>query len=231
MLPEYERRDSPEKKIGTNVVIEPDSFIRYVNKHKILGATEVFVQRGNEIVRAIIDGHEPITAGFQLFKVILELRKTEDFQTWEKAVAGKGLSQLELATLFEDYIHTIAEPDGAKLLEAVKKLNITRKVGFTSAHDLENGSVQLNYTNDTGGMAGKTGDVEIPTELTLALSIYEGTAPIALKVRIRYRLNEAERKVFFYLRIVQLDKIIRDVFDVMLAKIQKETGLEYFITG
>lgn len=222
--------DEPRWKEGMETVIEPDSFIAYVNKHQISDATEVFVHRAQATVMAHIDGHKPDAAGFRLFSVVLKLQLTDDFKAWQK-VFSAGVKQVALAELFEDRIHTIAEPSGADLLQATKKLNITRRVDFTNACDLENGSVQLQYTNDTGGAAGPKGEFEIPSELTLYLPIYEGTKPVELKVKIRYRLDEDNRSVVFFLRVVQMDEVIRTVFDSMLNEIEKETKLSTYIVG
>lgn len=208
---------------------EPVSFIDYVNAHAEEGTHlfgDVTEQSGSFI--AILDYHLPTTlesakqgAQWGEHTARLNLQVTPEWQRWLGSNA-KPFEQAQFAEFLEDNVRDVVKPSGAELLEVALTLQAAKKVAFRSGVRLSNGEHQLTYVEEIAGQAGATGQLQVPERFTIAVAPFEGTDPVEIEVRLRYRLMEG-RVVFIY-QLLRPDVAIRAVWQRIRERIASETG-------
>lgn len=208
---------------------EPRSFINYVMAHAEEG-THLFgdVTEAGGSFAAIIDYHLPTdkeTGGKQGAQwgehtARLDLQTTPEWKRWLGNNA-KPFEQAQFAEFLEDNVRDVIRPSGAELFEVALTLQAAKKVAFRSGMRLSNGEHQLTYVEEIAGQAGATGQLQVPERFTIAVAPFEGTEPVEIEVRLRYRLMEG-RVVFIY-QMLRPDVAIRGVWQGIRAKIEQVT--------
>jgi hypothetical protein len=77
-----------------------------------------------------------------------------------------------------------------------RTLQAKTDVDFSSAVRLNNGQVQLKYTEQIKGTYGN-GNVDIPEEFTIAIPVYVGTPRVTIRARLRYRLVSGKLSIWY----------------------------------
>lgn len=219
----------PLRKRARAVFNEPKSFIDYVVAHSEEG-THLFgdVTEAGGAFTAILDYHlasaeESAKQGAQWGEhtAKLSLQVTPEWQRWLGSNA-KPFEQAAFAEFLEDNVRDVVKPSGAELLEVALTLQAAKKVAFRSGMRLSNGEHQLTYVEEIAGQAGATGQLQVPERFTIAVAPFEGTDPVEIEVRLRYRLMEG-RVVFIY-QLLRPDVAIRAVWQRIRERIASETG-------
>ncbi|HLP07911.1 MAG TPA: DUF2303 family protein [Opitutaceae bacterium] len=219
----------PLRERARAVFNEPQSFINYVMAHDDEG-THLFgdVTEAGGSFTAILDYHLP-TAGdtsrqgaqWGEHTARLNLQVTPEWQRWLGSNA-KPFEQAQFAEFLEDNVRDVVKPSGAELLEVALTLQAAKKVAFRSGMRLSNGEHQLTYVEEIAGQAGATGQLQVPERFTIAVAPFEGTEPVEIEVRLRYRLMEG-RVVFVY-QLLRPDVKIREVWQGIRERITEVTN-------
>lgn len=223
------QRERPRSIAGTVTLFQAASFVAYVKAFKD-EHSQVFADLVSRKVTAILDYHEstPTGAGgarWGRHRVELQLRHPEPWKAWI-GKNGQQLAQLAFAEFVEDNLPDIAEPDGATLLEMAQHLDATKSVKFASGQRLGNGQTHLHYSETIDGSTTvKNNRVQIPEFFTVALAPFEGTAPFAVKARLRYRIVEQGRLTIGF-HLTQPDRVLETTFDEIVRGIGTQTGIE-----
>lgn len=168
--------------LAENTDTEPDE-VGQGNRHGV-GDLELWADLDNRRIKAYVDGGE----GWHGHTAVLDLRHSTEWAEWT-SVDGKLMPQIDFAQFIEDHLSSIGEPDGAKLLEICQTLEANTRVDFKSSELLANGQRKFKYDETTEARAGQKGDLVIPSELTLVLRPFQGSDPVAITARFRYRLD------------------------------------------
>jgi len=210
---------------GTATFQDVASFLAYVDRFRT-EQTLLFGSEQGGTVTAHLDYHEggaKGSAGTCLHRATLALAFTLEWRAWT-GINGKPLPQVQFAEFLEDHRLEIAEPDGAKVLEAARSLESTKSVDFKSAVNLSNGLVTLKYEEKERG----AGNVTVPSEFLLGLSPYESWGePLpkhALRAMLRYRI--ADQKLSFIVRLIRPEDVLRAAFAGVLAAVEAGCGLK-----
>jgi uncharacterized protein YfdQ (DUF2303 family) len=163
-------RDAPKRKTGTVTDID------------------------RALIEAVIDAHGSVVAGWRNHRIRYELRLTRPWETWA-AVSGRMLGQVEFAELLEDNLATVARPDAAELLELAQTFTAKTEVNFKSGALLASGARELMYSEDVEASGGRSRKLTIPKEIVLGLSPFEGSSPVAVTARFRYRINDGNLRL------------------------------------
>ena len=218
----------PLRKRARAVFNEPQSFIGYVVAHSEEG-THLFgdVTEAGGAFTAILDYHlasaqaiEKQGAQWGEHVAKLTLQVTPEWQRWLGSNA-KPFEQAAFAEFLEDNVRDVVKPSGAELLEVALTLQAAKKVAFRSGVRLSTGEHQLTYVEEIAGQAGATGQLQVPERFTIAVSPFEGTEPVEIEVRLRYRLMEG--RVMFTCLLLRPDVKIRAVWQSLREKIARET--------
>lgn len=233
---EHENADGPTQVERDVVVQDVPSFLHYLTRNTVhfdpselarVGATEVGPSAGYahgkgslEVwanidarkVTGILDGVD----GWRNHACTLQLRLSREWVEWA-AIDGKLLKQAEFAQFIEDNLSTIAEPDGAKLLDICQTLRANTSVQFKSQTILANGQRQLRYEETVEAKAGQKGDLTIPGELTLVLRPFQGSAGVPITARFRFQIRDGV--LTMGVKLAEPDMALEDAFDAIVRQV------------
>lgn len=220
---------APTRKRGTFVFEDAQSFISYVNLHKI-NATAIYatLKEANKLripsFAAVIDEHDGddgVGPRWRSHKASYECQLSDEWKIWI-ASNKQPIAQEVFAQFIEDNLPDIVRPDGATIMEVAKTLEAKKDVTFKSAIRLENGDVQFAYSEETSGRAGN-GTLEIPTEFVIAIPVIVNGPKVEIKARLRYRIPNGT--LSFWYDLLRPHKVIDDAFDATWERITKDTDI------
>ena len=215
----------PRRKVGTVHVQDAESFIGYLAKHG-LPESEVFADLARMALVGVVNAHQeavydeaqPNKAGHGDHRVALELVNTDAWNAWT-GNDKKAMTQQAFAEFIEDRANDVVDPDAATMLEIAQSLIATTGVDFKSAHRLSDGQVKFQYEETTTARAGQQGDIEIPGSFAIAISPFEGSPPVELVARFRYRVSSGGLALFYALRNPQ--DVAREAFEAYVDTVEE----------
>lgn len=178
-----------------------------------VGRLELWADIDRRTIKAILDGND----GHRVHTATLELRHSIEWTEWT-SIDGKLVDQLAFAQFIEDHLSSIGAPDGAKLLEICQTLEARTKVDFKSSELLANGQRKFKYDETTEAKAGQKGDLTIPAELTLVLRPFQGSEPVAILARFRYRLDGGQLRLG--IKLAEPSKALEVAFNQIVDEVQ-----------
>ena len=95
-------------------------------------------------------------------------------------------------------------------------------INFSSAKRLQNGQVQLQYTENIDARAGANGALEIPKEFALGLRIFKNGEGYKIKARLKYRLHSGAIK--FWYELDRVERAIEDAFGGYVDIAREKSG-------
>ena len=137
------------------------------------------------------------------------------------------MTQSEFAEWIEDNMADIQDPGAAQLLDVATTIQATTGINFSSAKRLQNGQVQLQYTETIEARAGATGALEIPREFTLGLRIFKNGGGYLLKARLKYRLHSGGVK--FHYELDRPERSVEDAFAGYVAILREKSGYQVLL--
>jgi uncharacterized protein YfdQ (DUF2303 family) len=191
-----EYKPTPRRKSGRYEFDRADSFIAYVNMHKVPLSTTVFAR--GESFTAVLNAHGELDPGWEDHVACYRLVPTPAWVAWRKA-DQEWMEQEAFAEFLEDRIPDIVEPAGAVLMEIATHLRVKSGLNFQSSVKLANGAVQLTYEESIEASAGKKGDMAIPESLKLMIVPYEGVERQGLTARFRWRIANGKARFHYAL--------------------------------
>lgn len=193
------------------------SFITYWQKFAT-DRSVIFASEAHRNFKAIFDYHlDDDAPGWGDHTAALTLTNSDEWKRWTSK-NGQPMKQRDFAEFIEDNIKDVVEPTGAELLEVAKTLTVNKKLNFRSSQELSNGQVQLTYNEEMKGEAGATGQLTIPTSITIGLRVFKGLDAYSVKARFRYRISDEGVLTFSY-HLDNVDKILEDAFDSVMKQI------------
>ncbi len=214
-------------------VITPESFAEYVNRFKGPSSIAKASLSARSVV-AILDYHgasngDKAVPNYAKHAATLQSDYHEDWKAWS-GVFGDYMGQAAYGEFIEDMAHTIAEPTLAVLLEVVRTVDIDRQIKLKSKTNPQSSAVVLTYEEvDSSGGSGPSASVTIPTEITLLLPVFHGTEAIAVKCRLKYKLERGALQ--FAVTVPGVEKIISDEFVKLAELVQDATDIPLFYTA
>lgn len=179
-----------------------------------VGNLELWANVDGRRITAILDGGN----GNREHTATLELRHSPEWSEWT-GIDGKLIQQVNFAQFIEDHISSIGSPDGGTLLDVVQTLTAKNKVDFKSSTLLANGQRQFEFAETIEAKAGQKGQLTVPTELTLVLRPFQGSEPVAITARFRYRLDEGQ--LFLGVRLAEPQRALEVAFDQIVSEVQQ----------
>lgn len=192
------------------------SFLRYLDRRGALGnsaALEVWADLTHLRFTAILDGKD----GWRGDRATLELTESPEWAAWTVR-SGALRSQLDFADFIEDNLGSIAEPDGAVLLEIVQSMQGRSKVEWKSAEWIANGARSFAWVEEVDAKAGKKGTLEIPAKFTLGLRPFIGSEPFKVTANLRYRITDGTLQIGF--KLPDVGRIVEQAFNDVVAAVE-----------
>lgn len=146
---------------------------------------------------------------------------TPEFAKW-LAKDKLQMDQGAFAEWVEDNMVDVTEPAATVLLEMATTIQAKTDINFSSAKRLQNGQVQLQYTEVIDARAGANGALEIPKEFALGLRIFKNGEGYKIKARLKYRLHGGTVK--FWYELDRVERSIEAAFDGYVGQLREKSG-------
>lgn len=210
----------PVAKRGEGTVIDRDSFIQHVLDHKQEGTT-IYASIDDASLTCVFDDHEPGAtgkAGWQSHKVVLDLQKDPDWESWLEM--QRPMSQDDFAQAIQDLAHTIEEPNAADVRDIVLKFQATQVKSYERPKlNEQSGSVTIAYKDESDTV----GNLKLPEKLLIAVSPYRSVAPVPTIAHTRWRFGNGS--ISFFVKFIRPDKVEEEAFRAVIRHIEEKTGL------
>ncbi|MFC5548168.1 DUF2303 family protein [Massilia aerilata] len=217
----------PYRKSGAVVLSDLPSFLQYVADQAAEDSCYIYAHADTRALVAVLNDHEQGHGGLPAwrdFRVSYTAELSREFSAWYKN-DRKPMDQEEFAVFLEDNVADISEPSGETMLQVALTLQAKTEVAFSSHRRLDNGQVQLTYTENIDARAG-AGDIMIPREFALGLRLFKNGDGYKVRARLKYRLGGG--KVKFWYELDRVENAIEDAFNAYVDK-ARESGFTVLI--
>ncbi|AVI03683.1 hypothetical protein SEA_CONFIDENCE_53 [Gordonia phage Confidence] len=204
---------------GTRLVTDVPSFLAELDRYSL--QPELSTLWGDETkgrVEAIYNDHANDGAGLRDNRLRLELRSDQDWAAWHQ-LSGQYLRQEEFGDRVEELLHTVVEPAQADLMEVIDSIRATSKGSFESKISRADGGQQLEYKEDVSTTAGKSGQLEVPKTVTLAIRPWEGLD--TYKVEGWFRLRVQNGQLSLAIKLKPTRSILRAAWADVINQIEQ----------
>lgn len=208
---------TPNRKRGLVQLGSIESFLTYVGAHAHTAHSTIYADPDMRKLVAVLNDHsqgDVNQPGWRDFRAEFTAELSREFHTWWNE-NKKAMSQEEFAIFLEDNIADIAAPSGDDLLAMALTLQAKTEATFSSAKRLDNGQVQLQYSESIETRVGQ-GQIEVPREITLGLRIFKNGDGYKVRARLKYRLGNGNVK--FWYEMDRPQDVIEDAFKAYLSK-------------
>lgn len=225
---EVERQlPAPYRKHGTVQLKDLSSLQKYLaDQAQGLNAYVYADPEARKITAVFNDNRANEEPGWRDFRAEFKAEYTPEFQKW----LGKDkhqFGQTEFAEFIEDNMADITEPAATSMLEMATTIQAKTDINFSSAKRLQNGQVQLQYTEAIDARAGANGALEIPKEFALGLRIFKNGSGYKLKARLKYRLHGGAIK--FWYELDRPERSIEDAFSGYIDLLSETSGYQVLL--
>lgn len=210
----------PYRRRGTVVFDDPASLVAYVNNFKAEGATRLYASLAGRSAVAVLndddgaglDDHQvPDLGAWRDHRAELRVQPTPQWTRWRERSGAWG-SQADFAEHLEINLADITDPVAADLVEIARSLTASNDVQFRSAVNLQSGEIRFAYDENVQakatGLGGAT--IDVPKTFTLHIAVFQGTEPVDVTARLRYKLAGGNLMLAYIL--LNADDIEREQF-------------------
>ena len=216
--------EAPDHIHRTVTVLDPVSLVSYIGDYNGLGedeggynlgvgCLELWADIDNRTIKAYCDGYD----GWRRHTATLQLKTSREWVEWA-SIDGKLLDQVTFAEFIEDHLSTIADPDGAKLLDICQTLQVHTSAQFKQQSILANGQRVFRYEEDLEAKAGQKGDLQIPGTLTLALRPFQGSERVGITARFRFQVRDGVLRLG--VKLAEPEAALEEAFSAIVGHVQ-----------
>lgn len=216
----------PWRKRGSIMLADIESFNKLLADHGDKTATYVYADPEARTLTAVFNDHTIASsgAGWRDHRAVYTAELSREFSTWLRN-NKQPKEQEDFAVFLEDNIADVVEPSGDVLLAIALTLQAKTEVNFNTSRRLDNGQVQITYTENIDARAG-AGSIEIPREFAIGCRLFKNGDGYKVKARLKYRLGGG--KVKFWYELDRPENVIEDAFTAYVEK-AKEAGFTVLI--
>lgn len=220
-------RETPIRKEGSVHFTDAASFIRYWSLFSDEGS-RIFADQTNTTLTAVLDYHmagSDSPARWGKHRATFSLVPTTEWVTWSNS-NGKRKSQMEFAEFIEDNAADIFSPKAADMVQIARELEAKKDVDFASSVRLNNGKTQFKYSETIKATVGG-GQLEVPELFVIRLRVYQGTDPVEITARLRFRIQES--KLTLWYDLLRPHTVREQAFESIVNKVSKEANTDVLI--
>lgn len=231
---------APHRRKGVVNFQDCQSFIDYINSHKVFDIGTIYADSNNLSFTCILNDHGPThvkykesddaesimaptecetTPGWQDFVAKFSPEKTKEFLKWVLN-NNKDLTQTEFAEFIEDNLADLQE--GGSLLDMATTIQANTGIHFSSARRLQDGQTQLTYNESIDAKAGSDGNLKIPKTFVIGLRIFKNGSGYKLTARLKYRLYSGTIK--FRYEIERVEVAVEDAFNDYITQLEAQAN-------
>ena len=216
----------PAGKRGAIQVATPAALITYAERHLDHDTSTVWAEIDAGRITVVLNDHAnglDGTAGWGDHRVTMQLTRSPEWTAWTN-LAGRQVSQTDLALFLEEHLVEVVDPDGSQLLEVTQTLHATSNVTFKSSQRLHDGTQQLVWEEDLQATAGLGRHTEIPTDLAVSLRPWLGVPPVKVAGKFRFRIDRGELRLA--VDLLNLEEHSRTAVEDALVRIGSSLGVD-----
>lgn len=216
-------QDEPDRKKGTVQLRNIDSFLTYAEDQCQARTGYIYADPDARTLTAVFNDQKHVDyAGWRDHRAVYTAELSRELATWMEH-NKKPMEQEEFAVFLEDNIADVVEPTGDTMLAIALTMQAKTEVNFSSSRRLDNGQVQLAYTENIDARAG-AGSIEIPREFRIGLRLFKNSDGYSIKARLKYRLGGGKVK-FWY----ELDRPENAIEDAFMAYVEQARESDYTV--
>lgn len=244
---------NPERRKGTAIFTDLDSFIAHVNRFKNPDSA-IFADSDENApsLTSVIDYHVQGADADRTGARWLEHRGSYSFplskewQTW-KAKSGQPMGQASFADFIETNILDVIDIDSVKLggtaelfasklgcmfaspsalMTVSRGLAITVNSTVKQVVNLDTGAVQIGYTTEHRDGLEAQAPLTVPNAFLIGIRVFRNGDIYQVPVRLRYRQKEGS--ISWHYELYRPDLIFDDAFETACKKAGDDTGVPVF---
>lgn len=223
----------PRRTTGSIKLDEIDSFIDYINRHKIPACTSIYCladyEKGDIGFDAIINDNQggADMPHWRDHIVTYHPAKSFEWKRWSNK-HKQPMSQIEFAMFLEENLRDIASvdsmPTGQQLLEMALSFEANQDMRFKSAMRLQNGGVQMSLVQDDD--AQTIAKMQMFDKISIGIPVFWNGAAYRVDARLRYRVRDG--KLTFWYELIRPDRVIEDAAKQLISTIREKTGVFFY---
>ncbi len=212
----------PTRKRGVVELAAVESLIQYCKDQGAAATAYLFADPDALAIAAVFNDQRDLP-GWRDHRAVFKAAYTPEFQRWiGRNGHTKAMSQTEFAEFIEDNLADITEPAAHQLLEVATTIQAKTDINFASAKRLQDGQVQMQYTEAINATAGANGALTIPREFQLGLRIFKNGDGYKLRARLKYRIGSGSVK--FWYELDRPERAVEDAFSGYINQVAEQTG-------
>lgn len=217
----------PNRKSGTVQLKDLPSLLIYCEDQEDSFYGYLYADPDKRLVTAVFNDHRAANVpGWRDHRAEFQAEYTPEFKKWLGS-NNKQMTQTEFAEFIEDNFADITEPAAQALLEMATTIQAKTDINFSSSKRLQNGQVQLQYTETIDARAGANGALEIPKEFMLGLRIFKNGEGYRLKARLKYRLHGGTVK--FWYELDRPERAVEDAFGGYVETLREKSAYQVLL--
>lgn len=205
----------PRRKQGTIALLDLDSFLAFCTGQGG-DSCRIYADPSAASLTAVFNDHSD-QAGWRDSRAVYAVERSRELDVWMKH-DKKPMEQEEFAVFLEDNVADIVEPSGEIMLAMALTLQAKTEANFQSSRRLDNGQVQLHYTETIDARAG-AGQFEIPRDFAIGIRLFKNGQGYRLRARLKYRVGGG--KVKFWYELDRPQNAIDDAFLEYFDKVRE----------
>lgn len=199
---------APNRKQGTVRLTSIDSFLQFAADQNQAGTGYIYADPEQQTLTAVFNDTKEHSTGWRDHRGVFKAELSRECANWIRN-NKQNKEQEDFAIFLEDNIADIVEPSGDTLLTVALSLQAKTEVNFSSSKRLDNGQVQLTYTENMDARAAN-GTLEIPREFAIGVRIFKNSEGYKIKARLKYRLHSG--RVKFWYELDRVENVIENAF-------------------
>ncbi|KQP37579.1 DUF2303 family protein [Pseudorhodoferax sp. Leaf274] len=223
-------KDTPARKSGTTVVHDvPSLLLLCADRAQEHADAQGYIYAdltGRAITAVWNDQRQAHTPGWRDHRAVFKAELTPEFKRWIEN-DRKQMSQETFAEFIED--NAVDLPEATLLLEVAGTLQAKTDVQFRSARRLDNGQVQLGYTETINTTAGAEGALTVPKEFKVGVRIFKNGSGYLINARLKYRLLQGAVKFFYELD--RPERAVELAFEGYVKEVREKSGYTPILAG
>lgn len=224
-------QECPRRKSGTVQLKDLDSLLLYCADQAKAETSDgaalgyIYADPDARKITAVFNDQR-LGQGWRDHRAEYKAEYTQEFTKWIERNKHQ-FDQTAFAEFIEDNMADITEPAAVALLEMATTIQAKTDINFSSAKRLQNGQVQLQYTENIDARAGANGAMEIPKDFTLGLRIFKNGQGYIVRARLKYRLHGGSIK--FWYELDRVERAIEDAFAGYVHTLREVSGYQVLL--
>lgn len=208
-------------------LISASSLIAYTKQYSDL-RTAIFADKVNTCIVSVLDYHTAATADtaqapqWGKHRATYDCPFSDEWKEWHSKDKS-AMNQTDFGEFLENHIQDIAPisdnyagPSGTDLLEMVLAFSETRKAEYKSVKRLQDGTLQLSYSDEKSG----SGNTKLPEKISLAIAPFHNGEKYQVEARIRYRLRDGQLVLWY--ELIEPKKIVEHAFTAIVVDLEEQ---------